>query len=147
MKRLLFIIGVLVMSCNNDKKTNYAPSSSDEEIHPGKVLMETNCNVCHSPKGSHDNRLAPPMAAVKMHYFSEDISKEEFVANIQNWVNNPNVEDAKMFGAVRRFGVMAKTPFLEESVQQIADYMYSHDLEKPEWFEDHVKEMGEQQQL
>ena len=142
MKKLLFAFVVLLVSCNGNQ-TKDSTGGDYSATHPGKVLMETNCYVCHSPKGSHENRLAPPMAAVKMHYFSDDISKEEFIAEIQNWVKEPKEENAKMFGAVRRFGVMTKTPFPEGTVKQIADYMYSHDLDKPEWFDDHVKDMGE----
>jgi hypothetical protein len=46
-----------------------------------------------------------------------------------------------MFGAVRRFGVMVKQPFSEDDIKLIADYMFDNNLEKPEWFDDHEKEM------
>lgn len=145
MKKLVFVFLVLAMACNNSYDP-YQKKSLDAldkaELHPGKDLMETNCYVCHSPTAGQGNRLAPPMAAVKMHYFSEDKSKEQFIAEIRTWVENPIEENAKMFGAVRRFGVMAKTPFPQETVEQIADYMYSFDIDQPEWFEDHVKQMG-----
>ena len=45
-----------------------------------------------------------------------------------------------MFGAVKRFGVMPKTPYPEETIKQIADYMFDFDIEQPEWFEDHFNE-------
>lgn len=141
MKHLLLVLFVLTLSCNNEDKTERVLIENANKVHPGKALLETNCYVCHSPRGSHGNRLAPPMEAVKMHYLSEGVSKEQFIADIQNWVQNPNEDHARMFGAVRRFGVMAKTPFPEESVKLIADYMYTNDLDKPEQFANRVNEM------
>lgn len=108
--------------------------------HPGKKLMETNCYVCHSPTASEADRIGPPMIAIKKHYINNDTSKEEFIEAMQAWIKNPNEDDAKMFGAVRRFGVMPKTPYPEETVKQIADYMYDFEIDQPEWFEDHYNE-------
>ena len=45
-----------------------------------------------------------------------------------------------MYSAVRRFGVMPKTPFPEATIQQIADYMFDNNIEQPEWFEAHFNE-------
>ncbi|WNH09787.1 hypothetical protein [Thalassobellus suaedae] len=49
-----------------------------------------------------------------------------------------------MFGAVRRFGVMQKLPYPDKVIEQIADYVYDNDIEKPVWFEEHYKQMGYQ---
>jgi len=135
----------LLVSCNQTKKGEYADVkeatiNSNNQEHPGKKLMETNCYVCHSPTATMEDRIGPPMIAIKKHYISENTSKEEFITNIQNWTKNPNEEDAKMFGAVRKFGVMPKTPFPEETINQIADYMFDNDIEQPEWFEAHFNE-------
>ena len=139
---LLVLFSVLIISCNNSKNKDYSslkrPIKSKK--HPGKKLMETNCYVCHGPSASHDNRIAPPMIAIKKHYINDDTSKEQFIETIQTWIKNPNEDDAKMFGAVRRFGVMPKTPFPEATIQKIADYMFDYDIEQPEWFEDHFNE-------
>jgi len=142
---LLVLFSALIFSCNNSKKQEY--SALEEHIkakkHPGKELMETNCYICHSPSASHDNRIAPPMIAVKKHYINDDTTKEEFIAAMQTWIKNPNEDDAKMFGAVRRFGVMPKTPYPQNTIKQIADYIFDFDIEQPEWFEDHLnKEKG-----
>ena len=102
--------------------------------------METNCFVCHSPSESHDNRIAPPMIAIKKHYINDDTSKDQFIAAMQAWIKNPNENDAKMYGAVKRFGVMPKTPFPETNIQQIADYIFDYDIEQPEQFENHFNE-------
>src|SRR5690606_36017205 len=94
----------------------------------------------HSPTASIDDRIGPPMIAIKKHYLTEGISKEQFIEDIQNWIKNPNEEDAKMYGAVKKFGVMPKTPYPEETINQIADYMFDNDIEEPEWFDAHYNE-------
>ncbi|WP_299124666.1 c-type cytochrome [uncultured Winogradskyella sp.] len=139
---LLVLLTILYYSCNNSKSKDYSAFEKQMEVndHPGKKLMETNCYTCHSPMGSHDDRIGPPMVAIKKHYINSETSKEEFIASIQAWIKNPNAEDAKMFGAVKRFGVMPKQPFPEETIEQIADYMYDYKIDQPEWFEDHFKE-------
>ena len=136
---LLVLFAVLTISCNNSKNKEYSALEKQMETinHPGKKLMETNCYTCHSPTETHDDRIGPPMIAIKKHYISDETTKEEFIASIQAWIKNPNEEDAKMFGAVRRFGVMPKQTFPEETIKQIADYMYDFDIDQPEWFEDH----------
>ncbi|MEH6537206.1 MAG: c-type cytochrome [Psychroserpens sp.] len=144
MKTLIILLFALVLiSCNTSKNKDYANAEiinlETLQEHPGKKLMEINCYVCHSPSANHDNRLAPPMIAIKKHYISSDTSKEEFINTVQDWIKNPSEENAKMFGAVRRFDVMPKTPFPEETIEQIADYMFDNNIEQPEWFEDHFK--------
>jgi len=143
MKQFIVIglILIFALSCNDSKNKDLL--AFDKEIrsskHSGKKLMETNCFICHSPTASHHERLAPPMIAVKKHYLRKTTSKEEFTKTIQDWINNPNEDNAKMRGAVRRFGVMPKQAFPTETIEQIADYMFDHDIEQPEWFEEHFK--------
>jgi len=133
---LVFLLGVL--SCNNSKNLSEVSYSKKTE-HPGKVLMEKNCNVCHSPSASHDSRLAPPMIAVKKHYINSETSKQEFIDALKAWIKNPNEEDAIMFGAVRRFGVMPRADYSEETIEQIADYIYERNIEQPTWFQKHFE--------
>ena len=105
-----------------------------------KKLLETYCYACHDPKTPEDKRLAPPMIAVKTRYIFNDTTKEEFINIVQNWVKNPNEKDAKMFGAVKRFGVMPKLPFPEKDVKQIADFVFDNKIDGPEWFQEHFKQ-------
>ncbi|WP_340154471.1 DUF3365 domain-containing protein [uncultured Winogradskyella sp.] len=146
MKNILGIIVLLVflVSCNSGKKDIDPYSNAIDKTasakHPGKKLMETNCYICHSPTATQSNRIGPPMIAIKKHYMDSETTKEEFVSAMQTWIKNPNKEDAKMFGAVKRFGVMPKQAFPEKTIEQIADYMYDFEIEQPEWFEDHFNE-------
>ena len=148
MKKILALglISIFFLGCefnDSDKiiqTSEISASSIDSFEHPGKELMENLCYTCHSPSASHEDRLAPPMIAVKKHYLNEGTTKEEFIEDIQAWVKDPNEDNARMFGAVRRFGVMTKTPFKDEDIRKIADYLFDHNIEQPEWFEDHLKE-------
>ena len=138
---ILLIVVLLFWSCKNATKSTDVYSEvttiKEEEQHPGKKLLEVNCYVCHSPSAGHDDRIAPPMIAVKKHYLTEGVTKEEFIKSIQDFMKNPNADDAKMFGAVKRFGVMPKASYPEETITQIADYIYDNDIEQPEWFDEH----------
>ncbi len=140
----ILILSIVVISCNNssEKKNDYtaATSLTNEKEHPGKKLLEINCNVCHSPTAGHDERIAPPMIAVKKHYLTAGISKEDFIKSIQDFMKNPNAQDSKMPGAVIRFGAMPKASYPESTITLIAEYLYEFDIEQPEWFEDHFQQ-------
>tara|TARA_R110002049_G_scaffold85844_2_gene218258 strand:- start:1169 stop:1429 length:261 start_codon:yes stop_codon:yes gene_type:complete len=81
------------------------------------------------------------MIAIKRRYIFKDTSKEEFIADMQNWIKNPNEKDAKMFGAEKRFGVMQKLPYPEEAIEKIAEYIYDYNIEQPAWFKEHYNQM------
>ncbi|WP_452227830.1 c-type heme family protein [Lacinutrix sp. MEBiC02404] len=139
---ILFVVFLtLIFSCNNSKKEYTAfEKQMEANQHPGKKLLETNCYTCHSPTASQEDRIGPPMIAIKKHYIKKGTTKQQFIADMQAWIINPNTEDAKMFGAVKRFGVMPKQTFPEKTIAQIADYMFDFDIEQPEWFESHFNE-------
>ncbi|MEO9570505.1 MAG: DUF3365 domain-containing protein [Polaribacter sp.] len=131
------------MSCKNSERPSYSKKNLTSKEHVGKRLMETNCYICHNPTATEDNRIGPPMIAIKRHYKKDNTTKEEFINAMQTWIKNPTNENAKMFGAVKRFGLMPKQIFPKETIEQIADYMFDNEIEQPEWFEEHYnKERG-----
>lgn len=149
MKKILLIFGFIFLFVGCKNSTNPISKKlvigNAEHIadHPGKKLMETYCYACHNPTTSHDDRIAPPMIAVKKHYISDDTTKEQFILDIQNWIKEPNEEKSRMPGAIRNFGLMPYAPFPEETIAQISDYMYDYNIDQPEWFEVHFnKERG-----
>ena len=140
MKKLILIISsfALFTSCGNEQIENEnVPLNS---YNKGKELMELNCNSCHSSSAGENDRIAPPMIAIKKHYLEKGISKEDFIVSIQKWIKNPSEDISKMPNAVKKFGVMAKIDYPEETIKEIADYLYSNDIEKPEWFDDHYNQ-------
>tara|TARA_R110001632_G_scaffold8386_2_gene33106 strand:- start:1417 stop:1884 length:468 start_codon:yes stop_codon:yes gene_type:complete len=146
---ILLLFTLIFIGCEETKKTSYSMLKSEQVAtqikaleHPGKKLMETSCYVCHSPTASHDNRIAPPMIAIKKHYIDDATTKEEFVKSMQDWIKNPTKEKSKMFGAVKRFGVMPKQAFPEETVKQIAEYMFENNIDEPKWFKEHFNKKG-----
>ena len=110
------------------------------EIAEGFELYESNCISCHSPNASMDNRLAPPMIAVKKHYWEEDMTLEVFTKDIATFLNSPSTDNSKMPGAVRRFNLMPKMNFTNDQISKIASYIFYTEIEKPDWFDEHFKE-------
>ena len=135
---LLLLLGFF--SCKKSNEVSYAKNKDVANNHPGKKIMENKCYVCHNPTTAHEDRIAPPMIAIKKHYISQNTSKEEFIDAMQNWIKNPTEENAKMYGAVKKFGVMPKQYFSEKDIQQISEYMFDNEIEQPEWFESHYNE-------
>lgn len=144
----ILIISVLTFSLTSckksaeDSKSNYVTLKStdlnSEEIAVrGKTLMENKCYLCHSPKAAEGSMIAPPMAAIKRRYSKNAVSKEEFIADIWNFVEQPTEEKAKLKGAVKRFGVMPYQPYKQEDIEAIAAFMYDYEIEEPEWFQNH----------
>lgn len=128
------------ISCTNDPKEVGIVASKP---HPGKALMELNCNACHSPTAEENARIAPPMIAIKKHYLKEGMTKEDFIADIQKWIKDPSESISKMPGAIKKFGVMAKVDYPKETIDQIADYLFSNEIEQPDWFNEHyIKKHG-----
>lgn len=100
-------------------------------------LMTTLCFTCHNPDMStaHGQRLAPPLFKVREHYYDGKMSKEEFVAKVTAFVQNPTQEASLMPGAIRNFGLMPKPAFKEADVKKIAAYVYDNDLSSKEWMD------------
>lgn len=141
------LVSILLSACKGKIQSDYteiAQANVDVNIyqeHPGKRLMENNCNICHNPKIAEESLIAPPMVAVKMHYISEGTTKQEFVNAMVDWAKEPSVSKSKMPGAIKKFGLMPYQFYPEQTIVQIADYMFDNEIEKPVWFDDHVKKM------
>lgn len=132
-------ISLIAISCSSpsvEKEQNETVKTSLD----GEALMKTNCLVCHGNGTSHETMIAPPMMGVKRHYINDEITEEQFVEDITNWVNNPSEDNVKMFGAVRKFGIMPKQEFNPEEIKSIATYIYNNKMEKPVWFDKHMEE-------
>ena len=142
-KFIILITVLFFFSCNQSKKSDYSKKNTKEvtvekaTTPSGKKLLETKCFVCHNSSTPNDERVAPPMIAIKAHYIGENTSEEEFTNNFLNFVLNPTKEKAVMRGAVKRFGVMPYQKFEEEDLKKIANYLYNYKIEEPSWFKEH----------
>lgn len=139
----IIILALAHNGCNNAPTEN----ESQEDISDGTSvemeglsIVDQNCISCHSPKGGADSRIAPPLAAIKQHYFKEGMSESEFVEQISTFLNSPSIEKSKMPMAVEKFGLMPNLGFSEEQYKAVATYLYQSELENPDWFEkDHKR--------
>ena len=149
MKTITILLALTLFSaCNTQNKNSYASISENIDTfkvadieHPGKQLMENNCYVCHNPKTSQEAAIAPPMIAIKKHYINANTSKEEFVNSMILWTKKPSEDKTKMPGAIARFGLMPYQFYPEETISQIADYMYDNEIAEPDWFAEHFNQM------
>ena len=105
-------------------------------------LLQTRCLICHTDKNlPHDQLIAPPMAAVKNRYADITGSKEEFVNRLVEFTLTPSVDEAMMYGAVRRFNLMTPVMLPEDTLRKIAAFLYETDISAPDWFASHYKQM------
>ena len=149
MKNYLFTLFVLLLaSCQKEKK-EVQPIPVEESVvianeHEGKKLMETHCYLCHSPNADENQgRIAPPMVAIKARYIDkEGYTKEEFIAAVASFVENPTEDKALMYGALKKHGLMPRQVFPEGSVEKIADFMFDYQIEAPSWFKEHWEGHG-----
>lgn len=147
-KIVLFLASIALFSCNK-KNENYKPVTEKDKLEvsdnlEGKKLMEIHCYLCHSPSAPEgEGRIAPPMVAIKARYIDkEGYNKEEFIAAVKSFVENPSEDKALMYGAVRKHGLMPKQAFPDGSVERIATFMFDYQIEEPEWFKSHWQGHG-----
>ena len=116
---------------------------ADDEVKQGEHLYKTYCSSCHGLTGGMDmnQRIAPPIAAVRFHYISTHPDKASFVAAVTNWLEKQDENKSLMRGAIRRFNLMPPVPVAKEDAQKIASYIYAGNIEKPAGFDEHVEEM------
>ncbi|MFT6996681.1 MAG: cytochrome c553 [Cryomorphaceae bacterium] len=137
---LLAIAHSCLTSNENQQQTVTPVSMIQTDLSNGFNLLDKNCFSCHSPKGAHDARIAPPMVAIKKHYIDEKTSLDAFSEDLISFVQNPIEENSKMPGAISKFGVMPKMEFSEKELRDITAYIYETKLEEPEWFEQHYQQ-------
>jgi len=136
----LIALGTICFSACEGEKRSQPKAVSDSELAEGFALLESNCLTCHSPQAGTNERLAPPMAMMKMHYVNEQTSFEEFSTALTEFVTNPEVSKSRMPGAIEKFGLMPKMDFSQDQLENIALYIYHTELEKPMWYEKHFRE-------
>ncbi len=136
-----FLLLVITVACKQGGDTySKAEAITQEDPHPGKQFLETYCYACHSPDVTMDERIAPPMAAIQMHYINEDTTEEEFLEAFTSWVKEPSEANSKMPGAIRKFGLMPYAPYPEDVVRKIGEYLYNFDVDAPEGFQEHMQQ-------
>lgn len=143
----VIIVAFFVLVSCNSKKEKYTSKTkvdkTEEKLaeHLGEKLLRRQCYVCHNPSASHNSIVAPPMIAIKAHYINKNTTKEEFTKAFVDFVTKPTNENAKLRGAVRRFGLMPIQNYKEDDLKLIADYLFDYQIDEPKWFKEHWQEM------
>ena len=145
---LIAVFSFVLLSCDQSKKeTTYNNIKVDDnistiQIKDGYALLKKHCYICHNPNAkSHDAIIAPPLAAIKWRYKMNYSTNKEFTNAITDFVRNPSKEKALMYGAVNKFNIMPNMALDTVILLKIGNYMYKNELEQPEWFDEHFKEM------
>ncbi len=136
---ILFFFILATCAQKIDNEFQVVPINYQEQVDlvKAKQIIDNTCLKCHSATASMQDRLAPPLEAVKRHYLAEYPVLDDFTHAIATFVSNPTDDKSLLRGAVRRFNVMPAQEFSEEDLVAVATYIYQFDLEKPDWFEDH----------
>jgi cytochrome c553 len=151
MLRISFLGAVLLLfsiSCKEKKPMEKVVKTDADGLVTvstlqGKKLMEQKCYLCHSPTAPQkQGRVGPPMIAVKAHYQQEFSERQVFIDSMVAFVLEPIQHRVKLKGAARRFGLMPKASYNEEEIEKIAAYLYDHQIQEPEWFEEHWYSRG-----
>jgi nitrate reductase cytochrome c-type subunit len=137
MRLLIFslLTSLLIASCSNEEQpvSNTQEKIIDQSL-AGKSLMENKCYSCHSPKVAKEYILAPPMIEIKEIYTKSYANQEEFINAFQQFLSKPTKDKAIMKEAVKKHGLMPYQGSSDEEVSMIATYIYSNDIEKPNWW-------------
>ena len=113
------------------------------EMGKGEQLYKTYCDACHGMAGGMDmsKRIAPPIAAVRMHYIGTHSNRESFVAAIGNWLEQPDESKTLMRGAIGRFKLMPPIVVSKDDAEIIAGYIFDGNIAGPAGFKEHVNKM------
>lgn len=151
MKYLCLFSIIIIFSCKNKTDNTYEKTkvskntkaiSTESQAQNAKALMTNLCYTCHNPETSHEELIAPPMIAIKMNYLRDVNTEKEFADALWSFVEKPSQDKVKMKGAEKRFGLMPYQAYDKDDIKAIASYMYQYELEKPEWFDDHLREQN-----
>ena len=139
----IFLLGMLlwVVNCTQAKQEKVVEDVKKTEVvipeyTSAKQNVETVCEACHNPTSGPENRIAPPLEIPKRNYIASTANKEEFVNKMVQFILNPTAKQSLMHSDVEQYGLMDPVGFSKEDVQNIAEYIYTTELQKPTWLKE-----------
>tara|TARA_R110002050_G_scaffold54057_1_gene122627 strand:+ start:2801 stop:3748 length:948 start_codon:yes stop_codon:yes gene_type:complete len=133
--KLSFVLILLVSIVGISNCSNLSVDANEHTVaqtNKAKQFLKQNCLACHSETARESERLAPPFFAIRKHYLKDLPEKEAFEAAMLAFLKDPNEANAKMKGALDKFGLMPKMSFPEEDLKMAIAYLYENDQPKPE---------------
>lgn len=112
---------------------NAEEALDESAMATGFKTLESTCFSCHSPDAAPADRIAPPMGAIRHRYLMGNHTFEAFRSDLVAFVNDPSAANARMRGAVNRFGLMPKLSFDDATLDAVAYYLYHTPLDRPGW--------------
>jgi hypothetical protein len=114
---LKFLVLVLVLTAPNFAR----PLSATPSTTPDQQFAAY-CSACHSM--NPPPKSAPPVRGIVMNYARVGDTRDSFISAVKRFVRQPSHEQAKLPMAVESFGLMPALPLPEESIAQIAGWMW-----------------------
>lgn len=129
----MFIVTLFMLSCNSGTQTQEEIAHA-EAMAQGFQMLETSCFACHSPNSVAETKISPTIASIKTSYLTDSTTQEQFTKDLMAFLMKPDKANSKMPDAVKQFGLMPKMNVTEEQITQIATYLFSTEIEKPDWY-------------
>lgn len=93
----------------------------------GELYFSGNCVTCHHPTKTIS---APSVVEFKKRYSNAFSDKKEFVNYMSKWVLKPTEKGSLMHDAIQKHGLMPELGFDEDTLREIATYIYDTDFTK-----------------
>lgn len=130
----------LVTGCEKAASKVQEPAFTSAEIKAGIALLPTYCNNCHAVTEDAPDMLAPSLWSISLFYKARYSEPELFVQSMQQFMEEPNRENALMKHSVNKYGLMPEVSLSSEDLRNAAIAVYSVDHERPKWARDYLKE-------
>ncbi len=98
------------------------------EAEKGKAEFAA-CNACHN--ATLNPPLAPPIWGVQRRYKMQAVDRDGFIDQLAGFVAAPSADSALFTQAVTRFGLMPALALPDETLRNIAAYIWEESFEPP----------------
>ncbi len=135
----LLATGLLALATFPATVPTLALASDDMVGSSAKEIVTETCMECHGGSAMGDDRIAPPMFAAKNHY-QNLTDKQDFIATMSAYIQEPSEATTRMPGAIKKFGLMPNLDLDKATADAIAAFVWEADFNEPEWYQQHYQE-------
>ena len=131
---LLSLILVLSHCADNPGSTSRQTAISDAVLVTAVPVLAQNCISCHAAAPGQAIAIAPSLQQIKAAYLKPGIGQTEFLSDMTRFLLAPSQQEARMPDAVAQYGLMPNLGMSKEQYDAVAAYLFSSDLEAPDWY-------------